>query len=86
MKRRIGLWALTGFVVASFWVTYGIAIAPGHNLGRSTLVAITAPASFLGRAVPLAFYWFMLLNAAAYALVGLATELFRRPSGALLSN
>jgi len=86
MRRRISLWALAGFVVASFWVIFGMAIAPGHNLGRSTLVVMTAPASLVGRSVPLAFYWFMLLNAAAYALLGLATELFRRPSQPALPN
>ncbi len=29
--------------------------------------------------MPLAYYWFILLNAAIYALIGLATELLRRP-------
>ncbi len=78
MKRRIGLWTLAGFAVACFWVVFGIATAPNYNLGRWTVVAITAPASLLGRAIPLAYYWFILLNAAAYALLGLATELLRR--------
>jgi len=39
---------------------------------------ITAPASYLGRRAPLAFYWFILLNAAMYAVVGLGTEFLRR--------
>ena len=78
MARRIGLWALLGLAVAGCWLVYGIATAPNLNLGRSTLVAITAPASLLGRIIPLAYYWFILLNAAAYALCGLATEVSRR--------
>jgi hypothetical protein len=79
MKRRTGLWALSGFAVACGWVIYSAATAPNPHLAHSTIVAITAPASLIGRSVPLAFYWFILLNAATYALVGLATELLRRP-------
>jgi len=78
MKQRIGLWALSGFVVACFWVIYGLATWPNQNLGHSAFVAITAPASLLGRTMPLAFYWFILLNAVAYALFGFTTELLRR--------
>ena len=78
MKRRIGLWFLLGFAIAGCWVIFGIAAAPDYNLGRSALVAITAPASLLGRAIPLAYYWFILLNAATYALCGFATEVLRR--------
>ena len=55
-----------------------MAIGPNHNLGRWTVVAITAPASLLGRTIPLAYYWFILLNAVTYALFGLATEALRR--------
>jgi hypothetical protein len=78
MNRRISLWALAGFAVGCFWFAYSTITWPNSNLGRSLLVAITAPASVLGRFMPLAFYWFILLNAAAYALFGLATELVRR--------
>jgi hypothetical protein len=78
MTKRISLWALTGFAVAFCWFIYSTATAPNPNLARWTIVAITAPASLIGRAMPLAYYWFILLNAAIYALFGLATELFRR--------
>ncbi len=77
MKRRIGVWALSGLAVAGGWVLYGLAAWPSPDLGHSTFAAITAPASLLGRAVPLAYYWFLLLNAAIYALVGLGAELLR---------
>jgi hypothetical protein len=79
MKRRIGMWALSGFVVACCWVIFSMVAGPSVNLGRSAIVAVTAPASYLGRSMPLAYYWFILLNAALYALVGLAIELVRRP-------
>ncbi|MGZ4845423.1 MAG: hypothetical protein ACXVJ1_11770 [Candidatus Angelobacter sp.] len=86
MTKRIGLWTLAGFVVACCWFKYSTATAPNPNLARWTIVAITAPASLIGRTIPLAFYWFILLNAAIYALVGLATEPLRRPIARPFSN
>lgn len=74
MRRRIGLWAVSGFIVACCWVLIGMATWPNYNLGRSMVVAVTAPASLVGRTMPLAYYWFILLNAAAYALFGLVTD------------
>ena len=86
MKRRIGLWALVGLGVGIFWFIYSTVTAPNPALGRSAIVAITAPASLIGRKMPLAYYWFILLNAAIYALFGLATELLRRPIAGHSSN
>jgi hypothetical protein len=77
MNRRVGLWTLIGFFVACAWVVIGFLTWPNFNLGRSPLVAITAPAGFVGSLVPLAFYWFILLNAAIYALLGLGIEALR---------
>jgi hypothetical protein len=79
MTRRICLWSLAGFAVACCWFIYAEATAPNPYLVRRTIVAITAPASLIGRTMPLAYYWFILLNAVIYAFVGLATELLRRP-------
>lgn len=56
MKRRIAPWALCGLAVACFWFVYGMAAGPTHNLGRWTIVHITAPVSLLGRHMPLAYY------------------------------
>ena len=78
MTRRLGLWALVGLIVACCWVIIGMTVAPHYNLGRSTFVLVTAPASYVGRKIPLAFYWFILLNAVAYVIVGLAAEGFSR--------
>ena len=78
MTRRLGVWALAGLIVACCWVIIGMTLAPHYNLGRSTLVMITAPASYAGRKMPLAFYWFILLNSVAYAVVGVAAEGFWR--------
>ena len=79
MKRRISLWAIAGFAVAFCWFIYSTVTAPNPNLARWTVVAITAPASLIGRNIPLAYYWFILLNAVIYALVGLVIEMLRRP-------
>jgi hypothetical protein len=78
MGRNICIWALIGLFVACCWAVVGIALGPGYNLGRSTIVSITAPASFLGRGFPLTVYGFAFLNAAVYAVVGLGAELFRQ--------
>jgi hypothetical protein len=78
MKQRIAWWAFSGLALACFWVLYAMASAPNPNLGRSLVVAITAPASLLGRRIPLAYYWFILLNGAIYALGGVAVELLWR--------
>lgn len=79
MKRRVGLWFLIGLAIACCWFLASLMLPPGYmyRLGRSSIVAITAPASLLGRAMPLKYYWFILLNGVAYALFGLTTELLR---------
>ena len=78
MKRRISLWALCGALVASCWVLYALATWPNLGIAYRTAVEITAPASLIGRSVPLAYYWFILLNALVYALVGTAVDPLRR--------
>jgi hypothetical protein len=77
MKRRIAFWAFAGFAVATFWFIFGLLTWPNHNFGYWTIVAVTAPASLLGRHMPLAYYWFIILNAGAYGFVGMAAELLR---------
>ena len=77
MNRTISLWLLLGLMVASCWVVVGFVAGPSYNLGRSTVVAITAPASLFGRRVPLGVAWFILLNGGLYAIVGVAIELVR---------
>ena len=86
MTRRLGVWALAGIVVACCWVIAGILAGPEYNLGFSIdagdpvgwLARITAPASLVGLKIPVAFYWFILLNSVAYALIGLVAEGFSR--------
>lgn len=78
MNRRITLWALAGLVVACCWVIVGLFVGYNYNLGQSTFVAITAPASLIGRRTPLGMTWFIVLNGGFYAAIGIAIELLRR--------
>ena len=79
MNRRISLWLLIGITVACCWVLVGMFAGPSYNLGRSTIAAVTAPASLLGRRIPLGVLQFVLLNGVLYAITGFAIELLRRP-------
>jgi hypothetical protein len=78
MFRRVGLWGLAGLGVACFWVTIGILSGPAYSFSRWAIAVITAPASLLGRTMPLAYYSFALLNAATYGMLGLGAELIMR--------
>ncbi len=78
MSRRIGLWMLIGAMVACCWIAIGLLVGLPYNAGRSTIAAITAPASLIGRRMPLGMLWFVLLNGGLYAIAGLAVEPLRR--------
>ena len=79
MSRVVGLWMVIGLVVACCWAALGLLLGPTtYNLGHSAVVAITAPASLVGRKMPLGVVWFILLNGGIYALVGVVIEVFRR--------
>ena len=78
MKRRIGLWVLAGFVVASFWVLLTfITRQPHYNLDRWAILSLTAPAAIF-RNRPMTWYQFIFLNTAMYGVLGLAVEWVRR--------
>jgi hypothetical protein len=79
MKRRIILWVFAGIVVACSWAVVAVLTGPCHNLGRSIFVEITAPASLLGRWMPLGVIWFILLNGGLYGVLGLAIESLHWP-------
>jgi len=85
MTRRIALWSLVGFIVACGWVVLTMSLKPATLIGLEhsryfwTIADITAPAALL-RVFMLKYYWFILMNAVVYALVGLAIELLRRHS------
>jgi hypothetical protein len=85
MKRRVALWALVGFAVACGWAMVALATAPALFLNDRffrTLAEITCPIAVVGKFVPLKYYAVIAINAATYALLGLALEPFRsKPKG-----
>lgn len=78
MNRRIVMWGLLGLTVAFSWSLIGIIAGPDFNAGRSMLAAVSAPASLLGRKMPLGVATFILLNGCLYAFGGLLFEATRR--------
>ena len=81
MTRRIAVWSLAGFIVACGWVLFVDALTPASRIEvmRSHVLwacmEITAPVAWCSRHLALKYYWFVLLNAAAYSVVGLGVEL-----------
>jgi hypothetical protein len=76
MQRRIGLWALAGFIVAGVWVilSFSIPISPQPVLwGLARLTCPILPIS-LAFHFGVKWYWFLASNAPAYALIGLIVE------------
>lgn len=74
MMRRVGWWAMAGFGVAAVWVALVWALWPRVNVGQSWVVAVTAPASMLGRRRRMSWEEFLLLNAGVYAVAGVVVE------------
>ena len=74
MVLRISLWALLGLIVACGWIYYGMAAGADANVGSWTVVAITAPATLIGRMTPLPYSTVAFINAAIYAVVGFLTD------------
>lgn len=80
MTRRISLWTLVGLVVAACWVAIVAFIPHTYNPGLFWIAAsVSAPASLLGRKMPLGALWFIILNGGTYAVVGALIELLRWP-------
>lgn len=76
MQRRIGLWALTGFIIAGIWVilSFAIPISPQPVLwGLAQLTCPILPISIVFH-FGVKWYWFVASNVAAYALIGLILE------------
>jgi hypothetical protein len=76
MQRRIGLWALVGFIVASVWVVLSFAIPISPQPVLWGLVRLTCPILPISLTFHFGvkWYWFVASNVAAYALIGLVFE------------
>jgi hypothetical protein len=76
MQRRIGLWALAGFIVASVWVilSFALPISPQPVLwGLARLTCPLLPVSVAFH-FGVKWYWFLVSNIAGYAVIGLMLE------------
>jgi len=80
MKRRIVVWAIAGFLVASLWALYLAATLPSPLFLTQpivwTLINITCPVAFASFHFHfgIKLYWVLLANAATYGLFGFAVE------------
>lgn len=79
MKRRMGLWAFMGSLVAGSWAIYALAVKPPHLTSADPilyLVRATCPIAIFS-AYPIKLYWVLLANAATYALAAWIVETLR---------
>jgi len=76
MKRRIVLWGMVGFVVASGWVILSLSVPMSDKPILWGLARLTCPIVPVSMALHFGvkWYWVVLSNAVAYALVGLMVE------------
>jgi hypothetical protein len=83
MKRKIVIWVIAGFLVASLWALYVTATFPNPLRDQPivwTLINITCPVAFASFHFHfgIKLYWVLLANAATYGLFGLAVESLRQ--------
>jgi hypothetical protein len=80
MKRRMAIWAIAGFLVASGWAVYFFVASKDHPIGPivSTLARLTCPVAIIGSHYPVGVRLALLANVATYALVGLIVENLRQ--------
>jgi hypothetical protein len=84
VKRRIGTWAIAGFLIAGLWALYAASTFPSPMISAPpfvwTLVNIVCPIVFAGFHFHfgIKLYWVLLANAATYGLLGFALESLRQ--------
>jgi hypothetical protein len=80
MKLRIAMWSSLGALVVVVWRVY-ISLTLSNPLGRDgigrILAYLTCPIS-IAHQHPQSFYFVLVVNAATYALAGVAIETLRR--------
>jgi hypothetical protein len=81
MRYRIAMWAIAGFLLASFWALVAIATFPSTPERMRdvwTVVCITCPVAILGMHHPISLYIALVANAVTYGFVGLAVQALRK--------
>ena len=77
MKYRIAMWAIAGFLVAGGWALYAYTHVTTYSDPLMPVITLTCPIVFL-RSYPLSLYLVLAVNAATYAVIGLAVETLRQ--------
>ena len=80
MRRRVGLWALLGFLVASFWVLLSLVVPMWREPLLMDFARFSCPIVMISFALNFGvkWYWVIVTNALAYAAIGLLIEEIRR--------
>lgn len=80
MKHTIILWAGFGFIVAAFWVLLGLAVPLFREPGLVFVARLTCPIVPISSAfhAGVKWYWVLLSNIFAYALIGLFVRVLMR--------
>jgi hypothetical protein len=92
MKKPIAIWASVGFLVGCCWVLYTFATPPEQLITSlrepivEAIASISLPIAFALRRFPLRFWWVPPVNAATYAVIGLAVEMLRRKFHQILAT
>lgn len=92
MKHRVAIWAALGLLIACCWLLYTFLVPPEYlrtSLKDPLIRAfayVSCPVIYAGSHFPIRFWWVPIINAGAYAAVGLLFELLRglkRPNFAI---
>ena len=80
MKYRLAMWAIAGFLVASFWALFAVATFPSSGRLRDlwTFVCITCPIAIAGMHHPISLYETLVANTVTYGVFGLIVEAVRK--------
>jgi hypothetical protein len=83
MKRRIAIWAGTGFLIASFWAIFSLFAGPiliQSSGALGALILLTCPLLYAGSYFHFGvkLIWVLASNAAVYAIIGCIVEVTLR--------
>ena len=81
MKYRIAMWAIVGFLVASFWAVFAVATFPSTSERMReiwTFVCVTCPIAVAGMRRHISLYEAPVANAVTYGFAGLVLETLRK--------
>jgi hypothetical protein len=81
VKYRIAMWAIAGFLVASFWALFAVATFPSTSERLRdvwTFVCISCPIAIAGMHHSISFYETLVANTVTYGVVGLIVEIVRK--------